>query len=437
MYICGPTVYGPPHLGHGRFALSFDILRRYLEYSGFKVIHVSNITDIDDKIIQRANQENKLTSEIASFFEAKWFEDMEKLNVLRPTFNPHATEYIDSMIDLINQLFNLDIAYAIDDGIYLEVAKVKNYGSLSNQDLESLKSGARVDVNPYKRSPMDFTLWKHSKPGEPAWSSPFGMGRPGWHTECVVMSLQLLGEGFDLHGGAQDLIFPHHENELAQAKALSKRFANHWVHCGWVTVAGEKMSKSLDNYTTLDELLSAHDARSFRLLVLQSHYRSPLEITKETLKTADVAVARLDSAFRRFKDSIDLDTLESDMGNIRQDYLKEFQTAMNNDLDTPRAMSLVFEIVTRSNALADIANDVHKMKLATDEFKAALFICKVLGLDLKDTSNDLDQNTMNLIAKRDAARISKDFKLADQIRDELSELGWVVEDTSSGTRVHK
>ncbi len=432
MYVCGPTVYGPPHLGHGRFAISFDILRRYLQYLRYKVIYVSNITDIDDKIIQRANQENKLTSEISATYEDKWYEDMGKLNILKPTYSPHATEYIPEMVELIRKLVDTGYAYELEDGVYLEVAKIQNYGALSKQDLSALKSGARVGINENKRSPLDFTLWKLSKPMEPAWPSPFGMGRPGWHTECVAMSLQLLGEGFDIHGGAQDLIFPHHENEIAQATALSQQFASHWVHCGFVTISGEKMGKSLGNYTTLDELLNAHDARSFRLLILQSHYRSPLEITKDTLETADSALNRLDSAYRRFFETFDdIDDITS-KNKFTEDF-KEFEAAMNNDLDTPKVMSQIFNLVGKSNALADHGD----IKGGAELFKVAAIICDHLGLNLKDTSEALDSKTVDLIAKRDAARINKDFKTADEIRERLTELGWTVEDTASGTRVHR
>ena len=433
MYVCGPTVYAPPHLGHGRFALNFDILRRYLLYLNYKVIYVSNITDIDDKIIQRANQENKLTNEIAATYENKWFEDMGKLNILKPTYSPHATEYIEAMVDLIKKLVEEGYAYETEDGIYLEVSKIQNYGCLSKQDVNSLKSGARVGVDEKKKSPLDFTLWKLSKPSEPSWPSPFGMGRPGWHTECVVMSLQLLGEGFDIHGGAQDLIFPHHENEVAQATALSQKFANHWVHCGFVTVSGEKMSKSLNNYTTLEELLAFHDARSLRLLILQSHYRSPLEITKETLETADTALARLDSAYRRFRDQYLNPPDYSNIKEMYSKYFEEFELAMNNDLDTPKVTSQLFNLISQANTMADNG----QIQEGAEIFAVTKIICESLGLELKDSSEELDPTTLDLVAKRDAARINKDFKTADEIRDRLALLGWTVEDTALGTRVHR
>ncbi len=283
MYVCGPTVYDLPHIGHGRANLTFDILRRYLSFEGLRVHHVANITDVDDNIIKRANELGRTEADVAAEFEARWWESMEALGDLRPHDIPHATGYIERMVALVSELEAKGVAYETADGVYLEVSRVPSYGLLALQPLESLQAGARVEANEDKRSPLDFALWKKAKAGEPSWPSPWGDGRPGWHTECVVMSLDLLGEGFDLHGGGQDLRFPHHENERAQAVADGKEFARHWMHNGWVEVEGTKMSKSLGNFTTLPDLLARSDARAYRLLVLRAHYRSPIEVTPETL----------------------------------------------------------------------------------------------------------------------------------------------------------
>ncbi len=258
MYVCGPTVYDLPHIGHGRYNLVFDVLRRYLLFCGLAVHYVSNITDVDDNIIRRANEQGRTEPEVAAEFEARWWEAMDALGVLRPDDSPHATAYIDDMVELVGDLSARGVAYETSDGVYLDVDQVPGYGLLARQSLDSLRAGARVEENEEKRSPLDFALWKKAKEGEPAWDAPWGAGRPGWHTECVVMSLDLLGDGFDLHGGGQDLAFPHHENERAQAVAEGRPFARHWVHNGWVEVDGTKMSKSLGNFTSLTELLARY-----------------------------------------------------------------------------------------------------------------------------------------------------------------------------------
>ena len=300
MYVCGPTVYDLPHIGHGRYNLVFDVLRRYLLFTGLDVHYVSNVTDVDDNIIRRAAEQGRSEPDVAAEFEGRWWEAMDALGVLRPDDTPHATAYIAQMIDLVADLLARGVAYETGDGVYFDVSQIEGYGLLARQSLESLRAGARVESNEEKRSPLDFALWKGAKEGEPSWGSPFGVGRPGWHTECVVMSLDLLGDGFDLHGGGQDLAFPHHENERAQAVAEGRPFARHWVHNGWVVVGGEKMSKSLGNFTSLTDLLARSDARAYRLLVVRSHYRSPIEVTTETVADAEKGLDRLDALARRF-----------------------------------------------------------------------------------------------------------------------------------------
>ncbi|HEV2426819.1 MAG TPA: cysteine--tRNA ligase, partial [Acidimicrobiales bacterium] len=279
MYVCGPTVYGPAHLGHGRFTLVWDVARRWFAFAGYDVRFVSNVTDVDDKIIARARDEGRSESEVAAQWEAAWFAAMDALGVARPDETPHATAYVDEMVELIGDLLLRGAAYVTSDGVYFDVAQVDDYGLLAGQPLESLRAGARVEPTAEKRSPLDFALWKAAKPGEPSWDAPFGAGRPGWHTECVVMSLKLLGDSFDLHTGGLDLKFPHHENERAQAVAAHRLFARHWAHHGFVMVGDDKMSKSLNNYTTIDELLAQTDPRAYRLLVLRSLYRSPLDVS--------------------------------------------------------------------------------------------------------------------------------------------------------------
>lgn len=426
MYVCGPTVYDVPHLGHGRFSLVFDILRRYLLFRGLDVTYVSNITDIDDNIINRAARDGVPWQQIVDTYEAKWFEAMDGLNVMRPTHEPHATAYVEEMVQLIKDLFDKGLAYVIEgDGVYLRAEQVDGYGLLAGQPLDSLKSGARID-NDKKDSPVDFALWKLVKPGEPSWPSPWGDGRPGWHTECVVMSLDLLGEGFDLHGGGRDLAFPHHENERAQSVALGKPFARHWMHNGWVEVEGVKMSKSLNNFTSLTDLLEqTGDGRTYRLLVLRAHYRSPTEVTADTIRDAAAALERLDAFGRRFAPAR---AAEPDAAAI-----DKFVERMDDDMDTPAVMAAVFDLVRSANTAAD-GGDENSAHAAA----AAVFtITDALGLVLKTDLDDVDEATAALIAARNAARSAKDWAEADRLRDELTNLGWTVSDGADGTTVHK
>jgi len=424
MYVCGPTVYDVPHIGHGRFSLVFDILRRYLEWSGVGVRYVSNITDIDDKIIERANREGSSMAEVAQRYEAVWWDAMERLNVKRPDADPHATAYVPQMIELVAQLVAAGNAYETSDGVYLSVDTVPGYGLLARQSLESLRASARVETAEEKRSPADFVVWKKAKPGEPSWPSPWGEGRPGWHTECVVMSLDLLGDGFDLHGAAQDLIFPHHENERAQAVAAGREFARHWLHNGLVEVGGEKMSKSLGNFTTLTDLLEYTDPRAYRLVVLQSHYRAPVEVTAQTLEAAAATLAGLDDFARR---TADLPAVAPDPAA-----LERFRQLMDDDLDTPAAVAHVSELRRRANTALDAGDPAAAAPLAA----AVRDIARAVGLVLAGP-DDVDDATAALVAARDEARAARDFATADRIRDELKALGWTVEDTPAGTRIHR
>jgi cysteinyl-tRNA synthetase len=440
MYVCGPTVYDAPHLGHGRFSLVFDVLRRYLIFTGLDVTYVSNITDIEDNIIERAAERGIPESELTATYEAVWWEAMDALGVLRPDETPHATDYVDRMVDLVADLMGRGVAYETGDGVYLSVGDVPGYGLLAQQTLESLRSGARVEADTDKRSPLDFVLWKKAKPGEPTWESPWGPGRPGWHTECVVMSLDLLGDGFDLHGGGMDLKFPHHENERAQAVASGRTFARHWMHNGWVMVGGEKMSKSLGNFTSLVDLLARSDARSYRLLVLRSHYRSPIEVTPDTTAQAESGLARLDEVARRFHltDRLDagpvVDPGETGAPEVDTDAVARFRRCMDDDLDTPGALAAVFDLVRQANGAADAGDESGARRSA----RTVALLCAALGLGLRSGDGDeMDPTCEDLVHQRDDAREARDWARADTIRDQLVALGWLVEDGPEGTRIRR
>ena len=428
VYVCGVTVSDVPHVGHGRFSLVWDVVRRYLESSGLEVRYVSNITDVDDKIIARAEREGRAAAEVASEYERAWYDTMDRLGVRRPDDDPHATAYIGRMVDLVQALVERSVAYETDDGVYLSVADVPGYGLLARQDLDSLRSGARIEVDDAKRSPLDFAVWKKAKPGEPSWPSPWGDGRPGWHTECVVMSLDLLGEGFELHGGGLDLAFPHHENERAQAVALGRRFAGHWVHNGLVVVAGgEKMGKSLGNTADLASLLRTHDPRAYRLLVLRSHYRSPIVVTETEITDASAALRRLDTVFRRAGE------IGLGAGPADPEVLERFRGHMDNDLNTPPAMGLLFEQVRRANTLLDTEDD----ESAATALGSIRAIATAVGLAVAGEVEAPDEAALDLARRRDAARAARDWGAADAAAAELVGLGYVVEDGPGGTSVRR
>jgi len=430
LYVCGPTVYGPPHLGHGRSTLMYDILRRYLESTGLNVRHVSNVTDIEDKIIERAQREGRPWQDITAENEALWWQAMDAMGVLRPTDIPHATEYVEGMVELIADLIERDAAYVTDDGIYMSVKTVDDYGLLTHQRLEDMLTGGgdrEVFGAENKRDPADFALWKFTKPGEPSWPSPWGDGRPGWHSECVVMSLALLGENFDLHTGGQDLKFPHHENERAQAVALGKGFANHWMHHAFVVDAeGEKMSKSLGNFTTLLDLIEKMDPRSYRMLLLQSHYRSPVSVNPDTVGAAERALAGLDTFARRAA------VAGVGQSDVDPGLLASFRERMDDDLDTTNAMAIVFDAARRGNAAIDAGDiDTAAMLAAT-----VTELCTAVGLVLK-IGEAVPAEALAKAEALDAARAAKDFATADALRAELQAEGWQVETTKSGTTLRR
>ncbi|MEX2269066.1 MAG: cysteine--tRNA ligase [Acidimicrobiia bacterium] len=431
IYVCGPTVYDVPHVGHGRTAVVFDVVRRYLHWSGFDVHYVSNVTDVEDKIIARADESGGSESEVAQQFEAAYWEQLDRVDVQRPDETPHATDYIEQMISLIGELISAGHAYVVSEsGVYFDVASFPSYGALPHRTLEQLleSAGARVDIDEGKRSPVDFALWKGAKPGEPVWDSPWGPGRPGWHIECSAMSLDLLGEGFDLHGAGDDLVFPHHENERVQAEGAGHPFARHWMHSGMVVTDGEKMSKSLGNFTTLEQALDAHGGRAFRLAVLQTHYRKATELGDTELSDAAKGVARLDALARRapaagspFADA-----------PLDGECVGRFQAAMDDDFGTPGTLAVIFEAVTAANQAIDDGEKDRAASLTA----TVVHLADALGVTV-DVAKATDADVDGLVAEREAARAAKDFATADRVRDELAARGITLEDTPTGTIWHK
>ncbi|MEX1009091.1 MAG: cysteine--tRNA ligase [Acidimicrobiia bacterium] len=428
MYVCGPTVYDVPHVGHARFALVFDVIRRYLEWSGFEVTYVSNVTDVEDKIIARAAERGTTEPELARQYEDAWFHEMERLGVRRPDHVPHATEYIDRMIHLIAELVDRGHAYVVEgQGVYFAVESFEGYGALPHRTLVELResAGARVDVDEAKRSPMDFALWKAAKPGDPVWDSPWGKGRPGWHIECSVMSLDLLGEGFDLHGGGDDLVFPHHENERAQAAAAGHEFSRHWIHNGMVTIGGEKMGKSVGNFTTVADAIDAHGARAFRMAVLQTHYRRAVDLGAPELAAAERAVERLDALVRRVPDEVSGAPLDTAT-------VEQFRGSMDDDFNTPNALAAIFEATSRANRAIDRGD----LEVAASLVVTVRELASVLGIELHTSIED-DAEIDALVRERDEARVTRDFARADEIRDELAVRGIKLEDGPRGSTWHR
>ena len=430
MYVCGPTVYDVPHVGHGRMATTFDVIRRYLEWSGYTVTFVSNVTDVDDRIIARAAERGSTEPEVAAEFEAAYWAQLDRVGVRRPDHVPHATAYIESMQALIAELVARGHAYVVDgQGVYFDVTTFAGYGALPHRTLEQLleSAGARVAVDDEKRNPVDFALWKAAKPGEPHWLSPWGPGRPGWHIECSAMSLDLLGEGFDIHGGGDDLVFPHHENERTQAEGAGHGFARHWIHSAMVQVGGEKMSKSLGNFTTLADALDAHGPRAFRMAVLQTHYRRAIELGDAELGSAAAAVDRLDALVRRAQAEQIVPSTPEPVA------VERFRDAMDDDFSTPTAMAVVFDAVSAAHqAITDANRTRAATMLATVDVLTA-----VLGLELAAAGSGGDDEIDALVAARDDARRTRDFAGADAIRDDLAARGIVLEDTPNGTIWHR
>jgi cysteinyl-tRNA synthetase len=435
IYVCGPTVYDTPHIGNARTAVAFDTIRRYLEWAGFDVTFVSNVTDVEDKIIARAAREGRTEPEVAAEYEGVYFDRMHRLNVRDADHRPHATEYIDGMLALIGELVERGHAYEVpDQGVYFAVETFPGYGALPHRTIEELResAGARVDVDEAKRSPMDFALWKAAKAGEPAWPSPWGEGRPGWHIECSAMSLDLLGEGFDLHGGGEDLAFPHHENERAQAEGAGHPFARHWIHTGMVTIGGDKMSKSLGNFTTVEDALAEHDWRALRLAMLQTHYRRAADLGETELGAAARAVERLDALGRR-ADAAGVAPAASDAST-----LDAFRSAMDDDFDTGHGLAVLFEAARDANRAID-DDDLDRaaaLVAAVHELVGVLGLAADVDTAAAATAAD-DAEIDALVRERDDARAARDFARADSLRDELAARGIKLEDTTTGTVWHR
>lgn len=431
MYVCGPTVYDVPHVGHARTAVFYDVIRRYLEWTGLQVHFIGNVTDVDDRIIARAAESGSTEPEVAQRFEAAYWEQLDRLDIRRPDATPHATEYIEQMLKLIEELVESRHAYVISDsGVYFDVATFPSYGGLPHRTIEQLldSAGARVEVDEAKRNPIDFALWKAAKPGEPQWDSPWGPGRPGWHIECSAMSLDLLGESFDLHGGGDDLVFPHHENERVQAEAAGHPFARHWVHSAMVMVAGEKMAKSLGNFRTLEEALDAHGGRAFRLAILQTHYRKAVELGDPELVAAERTVARLDDLARRAAGA----GIDSGGAPLDDTIVQRFRDEMDDDFGTPNAVGVIFDAVRSANSAIDSGDAAGAASLLA----TVIDLAGALGLTFA-TGTGADVAIDAIVAERDRARAEKDFATADRLRDELAILGVILEDTPTGTIWHK
>jgi cysteinyl-tRNA synthetase len=437
MYVCGVTVYDSAHLGHCRFLLTFDVIYRYLLSCGFDVTYVRNFTDVDDKIIKRANDEQTTCAAITDRYIAEFQRDSEALGLLRPTIEPRATEHIGAIIDLIKVLETKKLAYQIDGDVFYSVAGFSGYGKLSRKKIDELESGARVEVDERKRSPLDFALWKSSKPGDPTWDSPWGPGRPGWHVECSAMSTQYLDQPFDLHGGGRDLIFPHHENEIAQSEgAYNKPLARYWIHNGFLNINQEKMSKSLGNFFTIREILDGFDAAALRHYFLGSHYRSPMDFSKEGLEEAGKAADRI------FETGARAAQLLKGLAQAAPDdeLMSAFRREMDDDFNTPRALALIFDEARALNRFFD----GKKYRGLEKRVTAFRLMCDILGLSQQGYFDRKKQRWLKkgilsaaeiemVIARRNSARQEKNWSEADRLRDELQEKGIAIEDTPAGT----
>ena len=444
IYVCGVTVYDLSHIGHGRSAIVFDVMRRYLKHRGHAVKLVKNFTDIDDKIIRKANQEGVSAQEISERYIEEYRTDMASLGVAPADVEPKATEHVPQMVALIERLIAKGMAYPVDGDVYFDVRRFPGYGRLSGKNLEELQAGARVEVDERKRDPMDFALWKGAKPGEPAWPSPWGQGRPGWHIECSAMAMQYLGEMLDIHGGGEDLVFPHHENEIAQSEAATgKPFSRYWVHNGFVNLAAEKMSKSLGNTLTIKDLVRRHDPEALRLYLLGTHYRHPLEFGDERIVEAGRALARL----RALKDEADRIAARGtpapgpDHGLFEEvaAHRARFEAAMDDDFNTPQALGVLFDL---ARVLHGARDQVAQGTAGAGAFLLGVgelvVLARVLGLlegARREVAVDpqLKARIESLVYLRQEARRQRDFGEADRLRDELSRLGVVLEDTRDGT----
>jgi len=448
MYVCGPTVYDSSHIGHARSVVVFDVIARYLRVKGYEVTYVRNFTDIDDKIIDKANQLAVDTQDVAERYIKEFHEDMDALNIERADIEPKATAHISQIIKFIEQLMDEGFAYQINGDVYYSVEKFKEYGKLSGRRLEEMEAGARVDVDIRKQNPFDFVLWKSSKPGEPTWESPWGMGRPGWHIECSAMSCEYLGEMFDIHGGGKDLTFPHHENEIAQSEAIFKKpFVKYWIHNGFVNINQEKMSKSLGNFLMIKDAIKTYHPEAVRLFLLSKHYRSPIDFTEKAMDEASAGLDKIYSLLERTNEKIALTTVGDAAPG---DCWERFCEAMDDDFNSAQGVGIVFDTVRKVNRILDQNNDGLSSELKTMIQTIQVDILRIgqtLGILMespktyfdKKRSKVLEEKSIdpvvieNLIQKRNAARREKDWEKADEVRIQLQDMNVTVEDRPEGT----
>lgn len=440
IYSCGPTVYNFFHIGNARPFIIFDVLRRYLEYRGYKVNFVQNFTDVDDKMIKKANEEGTDIFQIAERYIKEYYTDAQKLGIRNATYAPKATENIDAIIATIQKLIDKGYAYEADGDVYFATDKYEGYGKLSGHILEELEAGARVSSDERKRNPMDFALWKAQKPGEPSWESPWGKGRPGWHIECSAMATRYLGETIDIHCGGQDLVFPHHENEIAQSEAANgKPFARYWMHNGFININNEKMSKSTGNFFTVRDIAKHYDYKIIRFFMLSAHYRSPINFSDSMLEQAKSGLSRIYECRDNLtflltnapEGAIDLELTDSFRA-----YQKKFIDAMDDDLNTADALAAIFELVREINSTITATSNTGKETI-NKALELLSELTGVLGIMEEKTEEPLDEKIERLVNERQAARAEKNFKRADEIRDMLKEMGIELQDTPHGVKIVK
>lgn len=440
IYVCGPTVYNYIHIGNARPAIFFDTVRRYFEYKGYEVNYVSNFTDVDDKIIKRALEEGASATEISERYIKEFKTDMEVLNVLEASHHPKATEEIDGMIEMIKTLIEKGHAYEKDGTVYFRTRSFEEYGKLSKKNIDDLEAGARIAINELKDDPMDFVLWKPKKEGEPFWTSPWGEGRPGWHIECSVMSSKYLGSQIDIHGGGEDLIFPHHENEIAQSEAATgKTFANYWMHNAFINIDNKKMSKSEGNFFTVREICEEYPGQVLRFFMLNAHYRSPLNFSRDLMEAAKNSLTRIITSIDQLNYLLKNDTDRNEnLSEEETSLLKEadilvekFEKAMEDDFNTADAIAAIFELVKLANI--NCKGDSSKEFIVSIRDKIVT-LCNILGIKTEKEEEILPEEIEKLIEERQAARKNRDFAKADQIRDSLLEKGIILEDTREGVR---
>ena len=437
MYVCGPTVYDYFHIGNARPFVVFDTMRRYLEYRGYQVEFVQNFTDIDDKMINRANKDGTTVKELGDRFIREYYQDADALGIERATVNPRATEHIGDIIKLVKKLIEKGHAYATENGdVYFSVRSDPGYGKLKGQDINDMENGARISPTEQKRDPLDFALWKGEKPGEPSWPSPWGKGRPGWHVECSAMSMKYLGETFDIHGGGMDLIFPHHENEIAQSEcATGKPFVHYWMHNGYININNQKMSKSLGNFFLVRDIAKEYDLEAVRLFLLSANYRNPVNFSRDLMEQAVTSLNRLYTARDRLLDTaVDESKDDSSVPAALDEFRDRFNEAMDDDLNTADALAVLFDFARWINIFA---TDAHT-KDAIDAVKARYAeLNGVLGLVRKERKENFPQEAIALLEARKEAKKVKDWAKADTIRDELKAMGFAVEDTREGAKLKR